>query len=46
VTRRQTTVDVQGLAGFSPDLASKDAAQATDDEIKTFESIWHIVATG
>jgi predicted lipoprotein with Yx(FWY)xxD motif len=42
----QLTLDDQPLYYFSPDLASKNTTQATGDEIKTFGSIWHIVATG
>jgi hypothetical protein len=36
----------QPLYYFTPDLASKDTTLATGDEIKTFGSIWHVVATG
>jgi predicted lipoprotein with Yx(FWY)xxD motif len=42
----QLTLNGQPLYYFSPDLASKNTTQATGDEIKTFGSIWHIVATG
>ena len=42
----QLTLNGQPLYYFSPDLASKNKTQATGDEIKTFGSIWHIVATG
>jgi predicted lipoprotein with Yx(FWY)xxD motif len=43
---RQLTLNGQPLYYFSPDLASKNPTQATGDQIKTFGSIWHIVATG
>jgi hypothetical protein len=42
----QLTVNGQPLYNFTPDLASKNTTQATGDELKTFGSIWHIVATG
>jgi predicted lipoprotein with Yx(FWY)xxD motif len=42
----QLTLNGQPLYYFTPDLASKNTSQATGDEIKTFGSIWHIVATG
>jgi len=42
----QLTLNGQPLYYFSPDLASKKPTQATGDQIKTFGSIWHIVATG
>jgi predicted lipoprotein with Yx(FWY)xxD motif len=42
----QLTLDGQPLYYFTPDLASKDTTQATGDQLKTFGSIWHIVATG
>jgi predicted lipoprotein with Yx(FWY)xxD motif len=42
----QLTLNGQPLYYFTPDLASKRTTQATGDEIKTFGSIWHIVATG
>ena len=42
----QLTLNGQPLYYFTPDLASKNKAQATGDELKTFGSIWHIVATG
>jgi predicted lipoprotein with Yx(FWY)xxD motif len=42
----QLTLDGQPLYYFTPDLKSKNKTQATGDEIKTFGSIWHIVATG
>jgi predicted lipoprotein with Yx(FWY)xxD motif len=41
----QLTLNGQPLYYFSPDLASKNPMQATGDQIKTFGSIWHIVAT-
>lgn len=41
----QLTLNGQPLYYFTPDLASKAAKQATGDQIKTFGSIWHIVAT-
>jgi len=40
----QLTLNGQPLYYFSPDLASKNPTQA-GDQIKTFGSIWHIVAT-
>jgi predicted lipoprotein with Yx(FWY)xxD motif len=43
---RQLTLNDQPLYYFTPDLASKKTTQATGDEIKTFGSIWHVVATG
>jgi predicted lipoprotein with Yx(FWY)xxD motif len=43
---RQLTLNGQPLYYFTPDLASKKTTQATGDEIKTFGSIWHVVATG
>jgi predicted lipoprotein with Yx(FWY)xxD motif len=43
---RQVTLNGQPLYYFTPDLASKKTTQATGDEIKTFGSIWHVVATG
>ena len=42
----QLTLNGQPLYYFTPDLASKNTTLATGDEIKTFGSIWHIVATG
>jgi predicted lipoprotein with Yx(FWY)xxD motif len=42
----QLTLNGQPLYYFTPDLASKKTTQATGDELKTFGSIWHIVATG
>jgi predicted lipoprotein with Yx(FWY)xxD motif len=42
----QLTLNGQPLYYFTPDLASKNTTQATGDEIKTFGSIWHIVAPG
>src|SRR5438270_11261129 len=42
----QLTLNGQPLYYFTPDLASKKKTQATGDKIKTFGSIWHIVATG
>jgi predicted lipoprotein with Yx(FWY)xxD motif len=42
----QLTLNDQPLYYFTPDLASKKTTQATGDQIKTFGSIWHIVATG
>jgi len=41
----QLTLNGRPLYYFSPDLASKNPTQATGDQIKTFGSIWHIVAT-
>src|SRR5882762_8195601 len=42
----QLTLNGRPLYYFTPDLASKNTSQATGDEIKTFGSIWHVVATG
>jgi predicted lipoprotein with Yx(FWY)xxD motif len=42
----QLTLNGQPLYYFTPDLASKNTTRATGDEVKTFGSIWHIVATG
>jgi predicted lipoprotein with Yx(FWY)xxD motif len=42
----QLTLNGQPLYYFTPDLASKNTRRATGDAIKTFGSIWHIVATG
>jgi predicted lipoprotein with Yx(FWY)xxD motif len=42
----QVTLNGRPLYYFTPDLSSKNTTQATGDEIKTFGSIWHIVATG
>ena len=42
----QLALNGQPLYYFTPDVASKNTTQATGDEIKTFGSIWHIVATG
>jgi predicted lipoprotein with Yx(FWY)xxD motif len=42
----QLTLNGQPLYYFTPDLASNNTTQGTGDEIKTFGSIWHIVATG
>ena len=42
----QLTLNGQPLYYFTPDLAAKSTKQATGDELKTFGSIWHIVATG
>jgi predicted lipoprotein with Yx(FWY)xxD motif len=41
----QLTLAGQPLYYFTPDLTSKNTTRATGDEIKTFGSIWHIVAT-
>jgi predicted lipoprotein with Yx(FWY)xxD motif len=41
----QLTLNGQPLYYFTPDLKSKNTTQATGDAIKTFGSIWHIVAT-
>jgi hypothetical protein len=41
----QLTLNDQPLYYFAPDKGSKQATQATGDQIKTFGSIWHIVAT-
>jgi predicted lipoprotein with Yx(FWY)xxD motif len=40
----QLTLNGQPLYYFTPDLQSKKTTQATGDAIKTFGSIWHIVA--
>ena len=40
----QLTLNGQPLYYFTPDLASRKRTQATGDEIKTFGSIWHVVA--
>jgi predicted lipoprotein with Yx(FWY)xxD motif len=40
----QLTLNGQPLYYFSPDLSSKNRKQATGDQLKTFGSIWHIVA--
>jgi predicted lipoprotein with Yx(FWY)xxD motif len=42
----QLSLNGQPLYYFTPDLKSKNTTQATGDAIKTFGSIWHIVATG
>jgi predicted lipoprotein with Yx(FWY)xxD motif len=42
----QLTLNGQPLYYFTPDLASKNTTQATGDQLNTFGSIWHIVATG
>ncbi|HEY2173490.1 MAG TPA: hypothetical protein VGH85_06710 [Mycobacteriales bacterium] len=42
----QLTLNGQPLYYFTPDLASKDTTVAAGDQLKTFGSIWHIVATG
>src|SRR3954447_7124626 len=42
----QLTLNGQPLYYFTPDLSSKNTTQATGDQVKTFGSIWHIVATG
>jgi predicted lipoprotein with Yx(FWY)xxD motif len=42
----QLTLNGQPLYYFTPDLASKYTTQATGDELKTFGSIWHVVAVG
>jgi hypothetical protein len=42
----QLTLNDQPLYYFAPDKGSKQATQATGDQIKTFGSIWHIVAAG
>jgi predicted lipoprotein with Yx(FWY)xxD motif len=42
----QLTLNGQPLYYFAPDVASKNTTQATGDQIKTFGSIWHVVATG
>jgi predicted lipoprotein with Yx(FWY)xxD motif len=39
----QVTLNGQPLYYFMPDIQSKNKAQATGDELKTFGSIWHIV---
>jgi predicted lipoprotein with Yx(FWY)xxD motif len=41
---RQLTLNGQPLYYFTPDLQSGNKRQATGDELKTFGSIWHIVA--
>jgi predicted lipoprotein with Yx(FWY)xxD motif len=41
----QLTLNGQPLYYFTPDLASRNTTQATGDEIKTFGSVWHVVAT-
>lgn len=43
---RQLTLNGQPLYYFTPDLRSGNKGQATGDEIKTFGSIWHVVAAG
>jgi predicted lipoprotein with Yx(FWY)xxD motif len=43
---RQLTLNGQPLYYFTPDLASKETTRATGDELKTFGSVWHVVATG
>jgi predicted lipoprotein with Yx(FWY)xxD motif len=43
---RQLTLNGQPLYYFTPDLQSHKRRQATGDELKTFGSIWHVVATG
>jgi predicted lipoprotein with Yx(FWY)xxD motif len=42
----QLTLNGQPLYYFTPDLASKSTTQAAGDQLNTFGSIWHIVATG
>jgi predicted lipoprotein with Yx(FWY)xxD motif len=42
----QLTLNGQPLYYFTPDLSSKNTTQATGDELKTFGSIWHVVASG
>jgi predicted lipoprotein with Yx(FWY)xxD motif len=42
----QLTLNGRPLYYFTPDLKSKNTTQASGDAIKTFGSIWHIVATG
>jgi predicted lipoprotein with Yx(FWY)xxD motif len=41
---RQLTLNGQPLYYFTPDLKSHNKSVATGDELKTFGSIWHIVA--
>ncbi|HTX32009.1 MAG TPA: hypothetical protein VMD09_11515 [Solirubrobacteraceae bacterium] len=40
----QLTLDGQPLYYFTPDLEGHNKRQATGDELKTFGSIWHVVA--
>lgn len=40
----QATLNGQPLYYFTPDLQAGNRRQATGDELKTFGSIWHIVA--
>jgi predicted lipoprotein with Yx(FWY)xxD motif len=40
----QLTLNGQPLYYFTPDLMSKNKRLATGDELKTFGSIWHVVA--
>jgi predicted lipoprotein with Yx(FWY)xxD motif len=40
----QLTLNGQPLYYFTPDLEGHNKAQATGDELKTFGSIWHVVA--
>jgi hypothetical protein len=40
----QLTLNGQPLYYFTPDIQSHNKRQATGDELKTFGSIWHIVA--
>jgi predicted lipoprotein with Yx(FWY)xxD motif len=40
----QLTLNGQPLYYFTPDLASKNTTRATGDQLKTFGSVWHIVA--
>jgi predicted lipoprotein with Yx(FWY)xxD motif len=42
----QLTLNGKPLYYFTPDLQSGNKRQATGDELKTFGSIWHIVADG
>jgi predicted lipoprotein with Yx(FWY)xxD motif len=42
----QLTLNDQPLYYFSPDLGSKNTAQATGDQLNTFGSVWHIVVAG
>jgi len=42
----QLTLNGQPLYYFTPDLSSQNTTQAAGDEVKTFGSIWHIVAAG
>jgi hypothetical protein len=42
----QLTLNGQPLYYFHPRPGIQNTTQATGDQIKTFGSIWHIVATG